>query len=91
MLCSSPSGILYVVLFGQGKRGYHLNNAKARLPETSESWINAIFPVMNLTKLLMVAEEVRQNFFSIFISQKPGKLPNPETLCHLPSGIQICW
>ncbi len=35
--------------FGQGKRGYGLNNIKARLPETSESWINAIFFVMNLS------------------------------------------
>jgi hypothetical protein len=26
--------------FGQGKRGYGLNNIKARLSETSESWIN---------------------------------------------------
>ena len=41
--------------FGQGKRGYGLNNIKARLPETSESWINAIIFTMNLTKLLQVA------------------------------------
>ncbi len=43
--------------FGQGKRAYGLNNIKARLPETSESWINAIIFVMNLTKLLQVAEK----------------------------------
>ena len=43
--------------FGQAKRGYHLNNVKARLAETSEAWINAILMVMNLTKLLEVAEE----------------------------------
>ena len=43
--------------FGQGKRGYGLNNIQARLPETSESWINAIIFVMNLTKLLQVAEK----------------------------------
>ena len=43
--------------FGQGKRGYGLNNIKARLPETSESWVNAIFFVMNLTKLLQIAEK----------------------------------
>lgn len=41
--------------FGQGKRGYGLNNIKARLPETSESWINAILFTMNLTKLLEIA------------------------------------
>jgi len=43
--------------FGQGKRGYGLNNIKARLSETSESWVNAIFFVMNLVKLLQVAEK----------------------------------
>lgn len=43
--------------FGQGKRGYGLNDIKARLPDTSESWINAIIFVMNLTKLLRVAEK----------------------------------
>jgi hypothetical protein len=43
--------------FGQAKRGYNLNNIKARLAETSESWVNAIFFVMNLTKLLKIAEK----------------------------------
>lgn len=42
--------------FGQAKRGYGLNNVKARLPKTSESWIGAIFFVINLTKLLKMAE-----------------------------------
>jgi hypothetical protein len=53
--------------FGQGKRAYQLNNIKARLPETSESWINAIFLVMNLTKLLMVAERYGKIFVQFFI------------------------
>lgn len=52
--------------FGQGKRGYGLNNIKARLPETSESWINAIIFVMNLTKLLQVAEKY-PGFFVPFL------------------------
>lgn len=43
--------------FGQAKRAYGLNNIKTRLSETSESWINAIVFVMNLTKLLQVAEK----------------------------------
>ncbi len=51
--------------FGQGKRGYLLNNIKARLPETSESWINAIIFVMNLTKLLQVAEKYPGFFVSV--------------------------
>lgn len=50
--------------FGQGKRGYGLNNIKARLPETSESWVNAIFFVMNLVKLLQVAEKYPGFFVS---------------------------
>jgi len=53
--------------FGQGKRGYNLNNIKARLAETSESWINAIFLVMNLTKLLSVAEKYGKNFIQFLL------------------------
>ncbi len=52
--------------FGQGKRGYGLNNIKARLPETSESWVNAIFFVMNITKLLQVAEKYGGFFVPFF-------------------------
>ena len=52
--------------FGQAKRGYGLNNIKARLPETSESWINTIIFVMNLVKLLQVAEKYAGTFLSLF-------------------------
>ncbi|MGQ1787395.1 IS5 family transposase [Saccharicrinis sp. GN24d3] len=48
--------------FGQGKRGYGLNNIKARLEQTSESWVNAIFFVMNLTKLMQVALKYKTSF-----------------------------
>ena len=34
--------------FGQGKNGYNLNKIRATLKETSESWVAAIFFVMNL-------------------------------------------
>jgi IS5 family transposase len=34
--------------FGQGKNGYNLNKIRATLKNTSESWIAAIFFVMNL-------------------------------------------
>ena len=34
--------------FGQGKNGYRLNYIRARIKETSESWIACIFYVMNL-------------------------------------------
>lgn len=55
--------------FGQAKRGYGLNNIKARLPETSESWINAIFFVMNLTKLLQLAGKYG-GFFVLYLKQQ---------------------
>jgi len=34
--------------FGQGKNGYNLNEIRARLKNTSESWISCIFYIMNL-------------------------------------------
>lgn len=37
--------------FGQGKSKYNLNKIAARLSQTSESWIAAIFFVMNILKL----------------------------------------
>ena len=37
--------------FGQGKTAYGLNRIRARLRETSESWIAGIFLVLNLVKL----------------------------------------
>jgi len=36
--------------FGQGKNGYNLNQIRAKLKETSESWVACIFFVMNLLK-----------------------------------------
>lgn len=43
--------------FGQGKNGYALNCIRARRADTSESWIAAIFFVMNLTRLMKIAGE----------------------------------
>ncbi len=37
--------------FGQGKNGYNLNKIRAKLKETSESWIACIFFVMNLVHM----------------------------------------
>ena len=36
--------------FGQGKNGYNLRRIRARSAKTSESWISAIFFVMNLIR-----------------------------------------
>ncbi len=71
--------------FGQGKRGYGLNNIKARLPETSESWINAIFLVMNITKLLKVAEKYG-NIFSSFLNRIKFTLQNDKFFHHCCSA-----
>lgn len=57
--------------FGQGKRGYGMNNIKARLAETSESMVNSIVFVMNLMKLLQIAEKYKyfsDAFFAIIKS-----------------------
>jgi hypothetical protein len=56
--------------FEQNKRGYGLNNIKARLSETSESWVNTIFFIMNLTKLLQIAEKYPNIFVPFFILWK---------------------
>jgi len=38
--------------FGQAKTGYGMNRIKARLKDTSQSWIAAIILVLNLVKLV---------------------------------------
>jgi len=43
--------------FGQAKNAYGLNDIKAKRRDTSESWIGAIFFVMNLVTLLKIAEK----------------------------------
>ena len=37
--------------FGQGKNAYGLQKIKARMKETSESWIMSIYFILNLIKL----------------------------------------
>jgi hypothetical protein len=56
--------------FGQGKNGYNLNKVRARAAKTSESWIAAIFFVMNLIKfskdfLFAFLKEVLSSFFPV--------------------------
>jgi hypothetical protein len=56
--------------FGQGKNGYNLNKVRARTSRTSESWIAAIFFVMNLIRfgkefLFSFIKEVQISLFSV--------------------------
>lgn len=48
--------------FGQGKNGYNLSKIRARTARTSESWIAAIFFVMNLIKF---SKEFLFSFFNV--------------------------
>ena len=43
--------------FGQAKNAYGLNNIQAKRSDTSESWIGAIFFIMNLITLGKIAEK----------------------------------
>lgn len=51
---------------GQGKNAYGLGCIKARRQDTSESWMGAIFFVMNLVTLMKVAQDY---FLSVFWSR----------------------
>jgi len=56
--------------FGQGKNSYNLNKVRARTSKTSESWIAAIFFVMNLIRfskefLFSYLKEVLSSLFSV--------------------------
>jgi hypothetical protein len=53
--------------FGQGKNGYNLNKVRARAARTSESWIAAIFFVMNLVKF-------SKEFLFSFLKETYGSL-----------------
>lgn len=66
--------------FGQAKTGYGLDRIKARLQDTSESWIASIFLVLNLVKLAGVALYwvvflIIESLTACFL-QKTGKIEN---------------
>ncbi|MHB9013245.1 MAG: transposase, partial [Ignavibacteriaceae bacterium] len=75
--------------FGQGKNAYGLSRIRARRQDTSESWIAAIFFVMNLVRLTKTAK-----FFFFFVStwenvqQALNKLSNRDELpnCKMPQA-----
>jgi len=51
--------------FGQGKNGYNLNMIRATLKETSESWVAAIFFIMNLIQYQNIKASGRI-FYALF-------------------------
>jgi hypothetical protein len=58
--------------FGQAKTGYGLDRIKARLSQTSESWIASIILVLNLINLTQVAllwTELVQQVIAFFESR----------------------
>lgn len=54
--------------FGQAKSGYGLNEIKAKKKDTSESWIGAIFFIMNLVTLMKKAEKLVLRPFSLLFT-----------------------
>lgn len=76
--------------FGQAKNKYGLSNIRATRKDTSESWIGAIFFVMNLVTLLKIANQfaifcaiLKQYFFAQIKRAKSlfFKIKHP-TNCH---------
>ncbi len=61
--------------FGQAKNAYGLGNIQARRKDTSESWIGAIFFVMNLVKLLKIAGKCA--IFWLYIKKATQQLSKP--------------
>lgn len=76
--------------FGQAKTAYGLNNIKARLKETSQSWIACIIMVLNLVKLAGAASlclfdlKPLLAFFSKRGNVKEIKLWVDDRICPLP-------
>lgn len=65
---------------GQGKYAYGLNEIKARLMDTSFSWVNMVFAVMNLEKLYQMAEKGLVFLLSLLprraVRQVGGSMPH---------------
>lgn len=66
--------------FGQAKTAYGLNRIKARLHDTSESWIASIVLVLNLIKLIGRAS------LSLLMSLYQNKIVGENTI-----WLSICW
>jgi len=63
--------------FGQGKNAYGLSRIRARRQDTSESWIAAIFFVMNLVKLEKLSDIFCSFYKMLCFKYKIAKLHKP--------------
>jgi hypothetical protein len=70
--------------FGQGKNGYNLNKVRARAARTSESWIAAIFFVMNLIKFSkeFLFSFLKEVYGSLFLVLNIFNLNNEENIAY---------
>ena len=59
--------------FGQGKNAYGLKTIRAKRQDTSESWISAIFFVMNLIKLYKLSDLFCPFFKRLYLKFKTNK------------------
>ena len=78
--------------FGQGKNGYNLNKIRAKLKETSESWIACIIFVMNLIRYagdfplayFFMFSQVGRPGIICLITKLSWKVPDPMRLTMRP-------
>jgi hypothetical protein len=75
--------------FGQGKSKYNLNKIMAKLQDTAQSWISAIFFVMNILKLCTVSCALILKAFILNIFVVQIVLKNELKL--LPLNSQTWW
>jgi hypothetical protein len=75
--------------FGQAKTAYGLNRIRARLQNTSESWIASIILVLNLVKLAGVALLCQIN--NLFDSFSARCRVEPLVYFHDDTSIQVAW
>jgi hypothetical protein len=79
--------------FGQGKNAYGLGDIRAKRRDTSESWIGAVFFVMNLVSLVKIAD-LHAVFYALFkkvfrYGTYPGGMKGPLSGILAPIG-NVC-
>jgi transposase, IS5 family len=70
--------------FGQAKLGYGLERVRAKLQDTSESWISSIFLVLNLVKLMRLAPSCLYYWFIEFRQFLMGEKNSQQNFVFFP-------